>query len=91
MIVRRTPAEVNVALAGITLVASFARFKALMAAFSEERAQSCSFCLRDLSAMVETQGNCEKVQRVCREEELAPNRDERRPCYSAPRAIGLVW
>ena len=36
-IVRRTLAEVNADLAGITPVDSFARFKASMAVFSEER------------------------------------------------------
>ena len=39
--VRRTPAEVNAALAGATLVAPFARFKVPAAMFSEERASCC--------------------------------------------------
>jgi len=40
IIVRRIPAEVNAVLAGVTLVVSFARFKASMAMFSEERTPS---------------------------------------------------
>jgi len=45
---------VNAALAGVTLVASFARFKAPMYMFSEERASSRPFGPRDLSTIVET-------------------------------------
>ena len=41
IIVRRTRAEVNADLAGITPVDSFARLKALMAVFSEERVSFC--------------------------------------------------
>ena len=41
------------ALAGVTLVASFARFKAPMAMFSEVVTSSRPFCRWDLSAMVE--------------------------------------
>ena len=39
--VRRTPAEVNAALAGATLVVPFARFKVPMAVFSEEKVSRC--------------------------------------------------
>ena len=39
--VRRTPAEVNAALAGATLVAPFARFKVPTAMLSEERSSRC--------------------------------------------------
>jgi len=65
--VRRTLAEVNAVLAGVTPVASFARFKASMAVFSEERV---SFCPWVSVAMVKIQDCCEKaVQRVgCKEE-----------------------
>jgi len=49
--VRRTPAEVNAALAGVTLVAPFARFKVPMAMFSEESASCCPWVS---VAMVET-------------------------------------
>jgi len=45
--VRRTPAEVNAALAGVTLVVSFARFKVPIATFSDGRTSW------DLSPMVE--------------------------------------
>jgi len=62
--VRRTLAEANVALAGATLVASFAQFKIPMAEFSEERTSSRSFCRWDLSAMIEaTRKRCD-VQAV---------------------------
>jgi hypothetical protein len=53
IIVRRILAEVNAALAGVTLVAPFARFKAPMATFSDERAPSRPLGLWDLSAVVE--------------------------------------
>ena len=50
----------NVALAGITLVASFARFKAPMAMFSEVVTSSRSFCRWDLSVMVDaTRKRCD--------------------------------
>jgi len=65
--VRRTLAEVYAVLAGVTPVASFARFKASMAVFSEE---SVSFCPWVSVAMVKIQDGSEKaVQRVgCKEE-----------------------
>ena len=70
-IVRRTLAEVNADLAGITPVDSFARFKASMAVFSEERV---SFCPCVLVAMVRMQDSCEKeVQPVYCGEESGPN------------------
>ena len=47
------PAEVDVASAGVTLVASFARFKASMVLFSDERTPSRPFGRWDFSAMVE--------------------------------------
>ena len=47
--VRRIAAEVNAALACVTLVASFMRFKVPMAMFIEERALSCAFCPWDFS------------------------------------------
>ena len=40
IIVRRIPTEPNMALAGVALETSFARFMASMAAFSKERALS---------------------------------------------------
>ena len=64
---RRTLAEVNAILAGVTPVASLARFKASMAVFSEERV---SFRPWVLVAMVKVQDGCEKaVQRAgCKED-----------------------
>jgi len=73
MMVRRTPAEVNAALTDITLVASFARFKASMAVFSEERISFCPFGRLVLVAMVEIKDSWEKaVQRAGCEEESEP-------------------
>jgi len=46
------PAEVNVALAGVEFVASFARFKTPMAVFSDERTPPRPVCPWDLSAIV---------------------------------------
>jgi hypothetical protein len=56
MIVRRTVAEVNAVLAGVTLVASFAIFKASIAIFngSEERTPSRPFGRWVFVVMVET-------------------------------------
>jgi len=68
--VRRTLAEVNTVLTGVTFVASFARFKASMAVFSEERT---SFCPWVSVAIARTQDNCKKVvQRARRWEESGP-------------------
>ena len=90
MVVRRILAEVNAALAGIVLVASFAQSKASRAMLSDKMTPSRSLCGWDLSAMVETQGSCEKgVQRVGREEST-PNRNERPSCYRTPRASGTT-
>jgi hypothetical protein len=55
MIVRRTLAEVNAVLAGATLVASFARFKASMAMVSGERTSFCPGGGWVLVAMVKMQ------------------------------------
>ena len=83
--VRRTLAEVNAVLVGVPPVTSFARFKAPMAEFSEERA---SFRPWLLVAMVKMQDSWEKtVERVdCCEESrpLVCNRNGR----CAPRASG---
>ena len=54
----------NVALAGVTLVASFARFKAPMAMFSEVVTSSRSFCRWDLSVMVDATRNWCDVRAV---------------------------
>jgi hypothetical protein len=72
--VRRRLAEVNATLAGITLVASFARFKASMARSNEERAPSLLCGRWDLLAMVEIQDSWEKaVQRAgCKLEKSGP-------------------
>jgi len=47
----RTPAEVNAALAGATLVAPFARFKVSTAVFSEERSSCCPWVLAAMSGV----------------------------------------
>jgi len=61
------PAEVNVALAGVALFASFARFKAPMAMFSDERTPSRPFGPWDLSAMIETARKRRDMQEAVRE------------------------
>lgn len=53
----------NAALTSVVLTASFVRFKASMAAFSEGRISHCPFGCCDLVAMVETQGGYEKATR----------------------------
>ena len=47
--------EPKMAFAGVMLVASFARFMASMATFSEESVPSRPFCCWDLVIIVETQ------------------------------------
>ena len=65
--------EPNAALAGVMVDASFARLRASMATFSEERVSSCPFGRWDLVAMVEAQGRDEKaVRRAGREQGLEP-------------------
>jgi len=59
--VRRRLAEVNAALAGITLAASLTRFKALMAVSNEERAPSLPCGRWDLSVMIEILDSWGKV------------------------------
>ena len=61
MVVRRTLAEVNTVLAGITVVACFARSSPPMAAFSEERTPFLPFSRWDLSVMVEAEGSHEEA------------------------------
>ena len=61
MVVRRTLAEVNTVLAGITVVACFARSSPPMAAFNEERTPFLPFSRWDLSVMVETEGSHEEA------------------------------
>jgi len=63
--VRRTLAEVNAVLAGITFVATFARFSPPMATFSEERTLSLPSKLGrwELPAMADTQSSWEKMVR----------------------------
>ena len=64
IIVRRTLTEPNMALAGVALEISFARFMASMAAFSKERALSRRFCCLELFvSMVEGLGGYERTVR----------------------------
>jgi hypothetical protein len=58
IIVRRALTEPNAALAGAISTMSFARFKASMAIFNEERAPSRPFGRREFASMVETRGSC---------------------------------
>ena len=62
--------EVNAVLTGVTLVVSFARFRASMAMFSEERASICPCSRWVLVAMVKMQDSCEKAEQYagCEEE-----------------------
>jgi len=70
IVVRRALAEVNAVLADATPVASFARFKALIVVFSDERT---SFRPWVSVAMVKVQDSREKaMQRACYEEETEP-------------------
>ena len=72
-ITRRMLTELKTALAGVTLESSFARFRASMAIFSEERTASRPFGRWDLSAMVEKKGSYEEaVRSMDREEESGP-------------------
>ena len=71
-------------------VASFARFRAPIASFSEERTSS-PFGSRDLVAMVKTRGGCEKrygVPAVMKNP--SPNRGGRQPLHRMPRATGPI-
>lgn len=52
-------AEPKIALAGVMLETSFARFTVSMAAFSKERASSRRFVRWDFASMAEVQDNCE--------------------------------
>ena len=64
--------------------ASFARLRASVATSSEERAPSHPFCRLGLVAIVETQGNSEKVVRRASREAygiLCTNEDERPSCH----------
>ena len=80
----------NVALAGVTLVASFARFKAPMATVSDERTPSCPFGRWDLSAMVEaTRKRC-GVQAVRKDPRLIET-SVRFVIARSSRAIGPIW
>ena len=63
MVISRTVVEPNAAFAGMTLEASFARLRALIATFSEESVPSCLSGRWDPVAMVENQGDCEKAAR----------------------------
>jgi len=58
------------ALAGVMLETSFARFRASIAMFSEERAPSRPFGCWDLVAIIDVQGSWETVARRegCEEE-----------------------
>jgi len=58
---RRAPTEPKVALACVILESSFARSRASIAPFNEERAPSGPFGCRDFAAMVETQGSRKKM------------------------------
>lgn len=64
IIVRRTAAEPNAALAGVIPEASFARFMASMAAFNKEIVPSRPLDCCDVVFIVETQGSCEKPVRL---------------------------
>ena len=71
--VRRMATEPKTALAGVMLESSLARFRASMAIFREERAESRPFGRWDLVAIVEIQRSGEKAGRcVRREEESGP-------------------
>ena len=65
----RTLVEANAVFAGMTLEVSFARLRALIAAFSEERVLSCPSGRWDLMTMVKTQGSREEVVRHAGREE----------------------
>jgi len=70
IIVRRTLTVPKTALAGVTLETSFARFRASMAIFSEERAPPCPLGRWESVAMVEIPGRYEDAMRRegCEEE-----------------------
>ena len=59
---RRMATEPIIALAGVALEASLARFRASMAMFSEERTPSCPFGCWDLSVMVKGQDSRERAE-----------------------------
>ena len=77
------------ALAGVALETSFARFMASMAAFSAERVTSWRFDPRDFVSMVETCGGCGKAG--CAEavrEYPSPDGSRRAPFRETPAPFG---
>ena len=78
IIVRATPTEPKTALAGVIVEASFARFKASMAAFNVETAPSRSLGRLEGSAMVvKTEGSCgERRGTQAVGKAVNPDRDE---------------
>ena len=87
MVVRRALAEPNAALAGVILEVSFARLRAPMAVFNEDRAPSCPFDRLDLSAIVEIRVSCKEVQAVRKNR----NKDGRPYCHHLPHADRPIW
>jgi hypothetical protein len=86
---RMTPTEPKMALAGVALETSFARFMASMAAFSAERVTSWRFDPRDFVSMVETYGGCGKAG--CAEavrEYPSPDGSRRAPFHETPAPFG---
>ena len=65
MVVSRTLVELNAALAGVMVEASFAKSAASIATFSEERTLSCPFDRWDspLIDIIEVRGDWEKAAR----------------------------
>jgi hypothetical protein len=70
--VRRALTEPKTAFAGVALEISFARFRASMATFREERRPSCAFDCWDLVAIVEVGGGCERTVQCGSHEETEP-------------------
>ena len=70
MVVSRTVVDANAAFAGTTLEVSFARLRASMATFSEDRVPSCPSGRWELVVMVRPQSSHEEaVRHASREEE----------------------
>ena len=87
IVVRRTLAEPNAALAGVILMVSFERLRASMTAFNEDRAPSCPFDRLDLSTMVGTRVSCKGVQAARKN----PDRNWRPYCCRLLRADAPIW
>ena len=63
MVVSRALVELNAALAGVMVEASFAKSAASIATFSEERTLSCPFDRWDSPLIIEVRGDWEKAAR----------------------------